>query len=445
MRGRKPNPGPDAAPPNGGLFAFYALKPKDIWAQVKNEHFSFWMISIYLVFEYVRPQSIVRAIDILPWAQVFLLLSLVGRMLDREARWVRDQANVWITMFLCVILFATVFATYPDVSTSHLKDFIGWYVIYFLIINIVTNERRFLFFLLIFIFASFKLSFFGARTWAMRGFAFTSWGLMGPPGFFQNSGELAIQMLMFSPIAYEIAVFSRGKVGRWVSAFWFFAPLTAAMTVMGASSRGSQVALIYQAYRHFKSRINFKSIVAIAVVAAIGWAVFPAEQKARFSSVGQDRTSQQRLLYWKHGIEMIREHPILGVGYFNFAPYFQAHFPEDVLYQSAQLPHNIFVQVGTDAGLVGLAVFGMILYRNFRTTRQIARLTEKSSDTEAKLFAGIAKGLAIALWGFIVAGQFVTVTYYPFLWINLALTVALHNIVNAKYASSNQVNLQGRR
>jgi hypothetical protein len=41
----------------------------------------------------------------------------------------------------------------------------------------------------------------------------------------------------------------------------------------------------------------------------------------------------------------------------------------------------------------------------------------------------MAKGLNIAMWGFIIAGQFVTVAYYPFPWVNLALTVALGNIV----------------
>ena len=43
--------------------------------------------------------------------------------------------------------------------------------------------------------------------------------------------------------------------------------------------------------------------------------------------------------------------------------------------------------------------------------------------------AGVGRGLALTTWGFVIAGQFNTVAYYPFLWINLALTVSLAGIV----------------
>ena len=124
---------------------------------------------------------------------------------------------------------------------------------------------------------------------------------------------------------------------------------------------------------------------------------------------------------------MVREHPVLGVGYFNFGKYYADHWPEDMHFRVAQLPHNIFVQVGTDTGITGLIVFGMILIRNFRCAREIRDMWAAAGKPDS-FHAHIAKGLGIALWGFIIAGQFVTVTYYPFLWINLALTVALRNI-----------------
>src|SRR6185437_3907717 len=141
-----------------------------------------------------------------------------------------------------------------------------------------------------------------------------------------------------------------------------------------------------------------------------------------------DNTSVQRLEYWSAGIQMIKDHPYLGVGYFNFPPYFAVHYPEELWHGTAQLPHNIFIQVGTDAGLTGLAIFLMLIYRNLRMARDIQRECESKSGAP-KFAASVAKGLGTATWGFVIAGQFVTVTYYPFLWINLALTVSLANIV----------------
>jgi len=152
---------------------FYSLKVKAIWSGFKKEHFSFWMICFYLFFEYVRPQSIVTAIDILPWAQLFIILSGFGWLMDPNREWVRSPVNKWMISFLLVIFLSSYQAFWPQLSYPHLADFYTWLVIYFLIINIVTTEKRLFIFLLIFFLASYKLSLYGARTWTMRGFSFT--------------------------------------------------------------------------------------------------------------------------------------------------------------------------------------------------------------------------------------------------------------------------------
>lgn len=431
----------------------YTLQLRAIWDAFKQEHFSFWVICAYLFVEYVRPQSIIPALDILPWGKLFIVFAFIARLFDRRAKWVSHAANFWMTAFLFVILLSSITATYSYISWDHFMDYFGWYLIYFLIINIVTNERRLYLFVLLFLLTSFKLSLFGARIWATRGFAFTSWGIMGPPGFFENSGELSIQMLMFSPIAYELTLFSKPYISAFKYYFLLLLPITGAMTVMGASSRGSQVGLVYQAYRTLlKGRASLKTLLIVAAVLALGWGLLPEEQKGRFASAGHDTTSQQRLLYWKHGIEMIKDHPFLGVGYFNFSRYFSVHWPQDVIRGprtdgevAAELPHNIFVQVGTDSGLIGLAIFATLLWQNAKTARKIVKCCEQN-PLHQKPFLGLAKGLLIAMWGFIIAGQFVTVTYYPFFWINLALTVALGNISDAHFKNTAAVSdRQGAR
>jgi O-antigen ligase len=183
---------------------------------------------------------------------------------------------------------------------------------------------------------------------------------MGPPGYFANSGELAIQMAVFFPVAYLIAVQLRPHVPRFM--FWILAlmPITAAMTILGASSRGGQLALVIQMILLFY-RYIFRPKILIALVLA-GAAIFlllPPEQKQRFEAAGGDRTSLQRLNYWKGGVDMLNKHPTLGVGYFNFATYFERNYRDLMLYPRAQLPHNILVQVGADLGYAGLVARAM--------------------------------------------------------------------------------------
>jgi O-antigen ligase len=403
---------------------FYSLRIGAVWQHFKSESFAFWMICAYLFLEYVRPQSIYPALDILPWTQLAVIGAFLGCFTDKTVRWVSSPVNLLLLAFLAVILMSSYFAYFPEISRKNWDKYYLWVIIYFLIINVVNTRRRFFIFICVFLLASFKISLSLSISWARRGFAFTDWGLMGPPGFFQNSGELAIQMLVFWPIAWAFAY----SLKLHVSKFWYMVlmlmPITAIMVILGASSRGAQLALICQLFvMNYRYIFNPKVIVSIVITLTVIWTFLPEEQKERFDLIGEDNTSRQRLLYWENGIEMIKQNPIFGVGYFNFAPYFDRYYPEDRLFGNAQLPHNIFIQVGTDSGLIGLAIFLSILIVLYRNRRR------KNSDD--LLLSKIMPYMSVSLVGYIVAGQFVTVTYYPFLWIHAALVVSLTNVLRS--------------
>jgi O-antigen ligase len=385
------------------------------------------MICGYLFVEYVRPQSIIPAIDFLPWASVFLALSLIGAVLDPSVKWVKVPANKWMILYLVVVFLSIIGANYKDWSYKYLDGIYTWVIIYFLIINIVNTPKRLFIFLAVFVIASFKISLGLAIVWAQRGFAFTDWGLQGPPGFFQNSGELAIQMSVFFPIGYLITVKIRPYVSK--KGFYILAlmPITAAMVILGASSRGGQLALAAQLLLMFHKQIfRFKTLVPVVVVFAAAFHFLPEEQKQRFSETGSDKTSIQRLNYWKGGWEMLNDHPSLGVGYFNFPPYFQEHYRDLVLYEHAQLPHNILVQVGSELGYIGLFVYAMLALNCFIRKRTRAGKGEVS----VSLMSALPYALNVSIVGFFIAGQFVSVVYYPFMWIHLALISVVINISN---------------
>jgi O-antigen ligase len=410
----------------------YTLSPKALWTQFRQEHFAFWMLCFYLMLQYFDPAGIYRQLEVLPLDKIVLGLTVLSWPLDPRRRWVRDSTNIWMTLFLAVIIVASALATYPAISWSHWFDFVDWYVIYFLIINMVTTAERYFIFMSIFLLANFKLSFFGARTWAGRGFGFSGWGIIGPLGYFNNSSDFSSEMLMFAPIAFELGLFIKPFARRVTYWFVMLGALTGAMSVLGASSRGSQVALAFQGTSiAIQRKLRVSVLIGIVVLAGVGYALLPAAEKVRLANAGKDKTSVQRLYYWKSGLKMIENHPVLGVGYYNFAPVYAAHAANDrahLWHGKAQLPHNIFIQVGTDAGLIGLGIFLMLIHRNLKVAREIQRACARDADSPA-FAASVARGLVITTWGFVIAGQFNTVAYYPFLWINLALTVSLANIV----------------
>lgn len=409
---------------------FYALKIGPMWRYFKGESFAFWMVCAYLFFEYVRPQTIYPAIDFLPWTQLVVIGAILGCFTDKTVRWVSSPINSLLIIFFFVILLSSYLAYFPSVSFSSLDKYYLWVVIYFIIINVVNTPRRFFIFICIFLLASFKLSLSLSIVWAGRGFSFTDWGLMGPKGFFQNSGELAIQMLVFWPIAWAFTHALKPYISRKLYLVLLLMPVTAIMVILGASSRGAQLALVCQLlvmnYRFvFRPRV----LVSILISMVLIWNFLPEEQIQRFETMGEDGTSRQRLLYWENGIEMIQDNPVLGVGYFNFASYFEKYYPGDVLLGRAELPHNIFIQIGTDTGLLGLSVFLGLLLVAYRLGKRFR------TNLCAREDGVIGRCANISLLGFIVSGQFVTVAYYPFLWIHLALIVSLSNSFSSNQKS----------
>lgn len=403
---------------------FYAFRIMNMWVYFISQHFSFWMICGYLFFEFVKPQALYPQIDFLPWAQLLLIGAMVGAFVDPTVKWVSSAANIYITLFFITILISIATAFYPEVSHKNFMLFFGWFVIYFLVINIVNTPERFYLFIFIYLVAAGKIALGTSFAWASRGFSFAGWGLMGPTGYFQNSGELAVLMVMLFPLAFYVYQYFKDKVKLWERALLFAFWLCPVLTVVGASSRGSQVALlIVMAIMFRKSVFKIKPLIGVIILITSLVTLLPDEQKERFSDAGEDKTSQQRLLYWENGWEMMKNYPLTGVGFFNFIPYYQDYYPEDMLYPTAQLPHNIFIQVGTDAGFIALFFFILlILYCLYMPIKihgaRYASVWDKS----------FAAGLGYGVFGFLIAGQFVTISYYPFIWVHLAFIVAHRNI-----------------
>ena len=124
----------------------YAVKIRSIWQAVKQEHISFWALTAYFFFEYVRPQAIYTSIDVVPWAQLCLITAILGALSDRTVRWVSCIENKLLIFFFIAVLLSGLFAFKPLVSWSTKTEIINWVLVYFLAINILNTEKRFFIF-----------------------------------------------------------------------------------------------------------------------------------------------------------------------------------------------------------------------------------------------------------------------------------------------------------
>lgn len=96
--------------------------------------------------------------------------------------------------------------------------------------------------------------------------------------------------------------------------------------------------------------------------------------RAFFFGVAQENIDEgglERMIIYQQSWRVLREHPLLGTGPAGYALYYMTYFP-----QEARSTHNNFLDIVSQFGLVGLAVWlwlmGASLYEGWRLSRQAA-------------------------------------------------------------------------
>jgi O-antigen ligase len=399
------------------------LRLKTLWSAFKSEGLAFWLLCTYLMFEYVRPQSIYKGLEFFPWTTATMMAAALAVLATRRTVRPKSPANGFLLLFSLVVVLSSITAYRPEWSYSQYDGYFLWIVAYWLIVSTVTTERRMLLMLLAFVLYNVKMTQFSTRAWISIGFGFRAWGTGGGPGWFQNSGEFGIEMCVFFPIVTYLALGLRPRLAKWKFLALLGVAGTALIGMVVSSSRGAlfggAAVMVFMAAR---SKYFLRASVVAMLVAVVFFFAIPPEQMARLSASGTDNTSVSRLTYWRHGIEMTNEHPLLGVGYGNWVPYYQDHFEGRV-----QVCHNIFVQAASELGYTGLAAFLLLIGCTFVINSRSRALAIRAGP-RGTLTYNIANGLDGALIGYMVSGFFVTVLYYPYFWINLAMTVALSTV-----------------
>lgn len=404
----------------------YSIKIRSIYNETKKQDKSFIFICGYLFFEYVRPQSIYPAIDIIPWSIFFILCTIFAIIIEGRKRTTSSHPlNKLIIVYLSAVLLSSTFSYDSGASWRNIRTFLDWFLIYYLIVLTVDTEKKFFIFFLSYLLYSFKMSQHAFISWAKKGFSFSSWGVQGPPGWFENSGELGIQLCIFAPMAFYFVLALKPHLSKTKRLFFWLFPATAFIGIIGTSSRGAVIGMIaVLLYLQLQSGRFMKSLLILVMTASVLFLFLPEEQKQRFSNSGSDNTSSHRLKKWEQGLEAYADNPILGVGHEAWTSYHDDYWLTTE-FGSSVLVHNIFVQCSSELGTLGLATFLLMILYSFWSNKQVRHYASIANND---FLIATSKGLDAALIGYIFSGFFVTVLYYPYFWIHIAFVSILHRI-----------------
>lgn len=168
-------------------------------------------------------------------------------------------------------------------------------------------------------------------------------------------------LLLFAPMSRRL---------RWT--------LAALLSLIGAAlvlgfTRGiwlaAAVGAVYLAWNWRKW-----SVLAIPLAIALLMAAGPPGVKSRLTSLvrprGETDSNQHRIVTWRTGLEMIRAHPVLGVGPEQVGKRFDAYVPSDI---PRPLPegwyghlHNFYLQYAAERGIPAAVFIVMFLLAQMR-------------------------------------------------------------------------------
>ncbi|MBA3919533.1 MAG: hypothetical protein C0516_13215 [Gemmatimonas sp.] len=423
--------------PSRSLEALATLKVSAILSGFGSMSPAMWLVQLYVFFEYVRPQTIYPWLDVLPWSMISLLLAAVACL--AEGRFKFTAKSIWlsITLFTATIVLSSVVAFSPEYSWDNRNLWLNWLLLILIIGGGIRDKKELVLLLIAFGLWNIKMTQHGVRSWASIGFSFRPIGVGGAPGWFQNSGEFGIQMCVFLPIVVYFTYGVWPKLGKWSRRFLLCVIASAVISMIATSSRGALVgAAAIAVWAIWRSPHRVRALTAVALLGTLVWLAVPSESKERFREMGDDRSSTTRLTYWKDGIEIANRHPILGIGYKNWYPYYTTFYNPN-----GQLPHNFMIEAVSEMGYVGLGALVWVIAASFSATRSVRSKTGAQAIVPDRLLWSLSYGFDGALIGFIVSGSFVSVLYYPYLWMNTAMVLALVRIVNSR---STRITLQAQ-
>jgi putative inorganic carbon (HCO3(-)) transporter len=425
---------------DGSGDALLSLQLRVIWRTMRQQSPAFWATFLYVFFEYVRPQSIYTWFDVAPWPKIFLFSAVGLTVLEGRLRFTSKALWGSVVLFTAVIIASALTAQYPAASWAEKDFWINWLLLMLIVGGGVRTRSEFVLQLLGFVLWNVKMSQHGVQGWIGSGFSFVAWGVSGGPGWFQNSGEFGIEMCVFLPIVgyLTLGVWPRLTKNRRLIMLAIVA--SGLISIVASSSRGALLgAGVLAAWIVWRSPYRLRAIVIMVPLAALTWLVLPEGNKARWRAAGTDEDSLRRLTYWTDGIAIAKEHPVLGIGYRNWIPYYRQRYDPE-----GELPHNYLVEAASELGFTGLFVFvgmtGVFFWQNAQSRR---RVSAKSKNPDRLLWA-ITYGLDGAMIGFLASGFFVTVLYYPYYWMNMALAMALTRVVSTNGAARARANPESR-
>lgn len=234
-------------------------------------------------------------------------------------------------------------------------------------------------------------------------------------GFFGDPNDLGMFLVMNIPfVAY---FYSEGGNAKKLLMLTILSALFYGVYMTG--SRGTLLGTLgVIAVYYLVNKAGAKLILFSAVMAPIA-----ATMLSTFGGLtSDDESAEQRLEAWYHGVLMLLDNPVFGIGMGNF------------MEEHGRVAHNSYIQIAAELGVPGYSLWGGVLVLSmlvgYQFIKKYNEWPEQGISSEDKLtYAAelkVNKALFFSMIGFMITSFFITRTYTLLLFVFMGMFTASH-------------------
>lgn len=387
----------------------------------------YWWLLLAIFFEYARPGSFMPVIN--PLSSLIPLSLFVFCLFARGLRPVEEIAQdplaKWLLVYFGLIALSVVHAEVTENSYKIFKWVLGYVFLFFMIVRIVTSSEKLRGVFITLITAHLFLLLMNPAV------------ILNPEqrnyiqgGVFLGDGnDFALSLCVLLPMVIELMFNTRST---WRRLLWSGALALLLLALIGTSSRGATLGLIAVAgYLWLISPRKVLTLIGLALAMVIVLAYAPDsyfQRMGTITSYEEDGSAMGRITAWKAGLRMAADHPLLGVATGHFSISFGTVYrPADADGMPWLTAHSMYFLVLGELAVPGIVALLVLIFGNIRTSARLRRdllATAGPDESSRKEAARLLYLLNASMVGFAVAGTFLSVAYYPHLFVLTGLMVS---------------------
>jgi probable O-glycosylation ligase (exosortase A-associated) len=249
----------------------------------------------------------------------------------------------------------------------------------------------------------------------------------GPEGsYIADNNALAVAIIMMIPLIRYLQITTSQKMVRWGL---LGIMISSGIAVLGSYSRGALLAVIAMlSFLWLKGRHKMAFLIVATIAVPVALYTMPQQWYTRMDTIGNyqtDSSANMRLNSWGTMLNIAKDRPIFGAGFEVATPDIYQRYSPDPSYPP-QVAHSIYFEMLGEHGFVGLAIYLLLYWSQWR---QAGLLIRKSKNRPDLAWAhSLGRMTQVSIVGFLVGGAFLSLVNYDVPYYLIAVTLVARRL-----------------